>query len=148
MTAEDEIRRMLDHRRAAISAKAADASIEHYAQDVILFDLAPPLAQSSSDAKDPAQAQQWFDTWDGAIATEITDLVVKAEGDTAFAFGLLHMSGNRTDSSQSEFWFRTTVCLERRNGQWRIVHEHNSFPMLMDGSGKAATDLQPDTPID
>ncbi|MFO6448116.1 YybH family protein [Erythrobacter sp. NE805] len=148
MSADDEIRRVLDSRRAAISAKAADASIENLAEDVVLFDLAPPLAQSSTDARDPAQAQKWFDTWDGPIAIEINDLVVRAEGDTAFAFGLLHMSGNRTDGSQSDFWCRTTVCLERRAGKWRIVHEHNGFPMLMDGSGKAASDLRPETSID
>jgi ketosteroid isomerase-like protein len=26
---------------------------------------------------------------------------------------------------------------------WQIVHEHTSVPMMMDGSGKAATDLKP-----
>jgi hypothetical protein len=34
--------------------------------------------------------------------------------------------------------------LRRADGAWRIIHEHNSFPLNMDGSGTAATDLQPD----
>jgi PhnB protein len=143
MSVEDEIRAVLDGRRAAVAAKDAEASIRSYAHDVVLFDLPPPLAQQSSDAIDPARAQQWFDTWDGPITTELRDLVVRADGDVAFAYGLLHMSGKRTDGSQGDFWSRTTVCLEHRAGEWRILHEHNSFPMLMDGSGKAATDLHP-----
>lgn len=140
MSDEEEVKAVLDDRLAAVAAKNPEASLRHYARHVVLFDLAPPLAQISVD---PASVQKWFDTWDGPIATELSDLVVRAEGDIAFAHGLLHMSGKRTDGSQGDFWSRTTVCLERRDGEWRILHEHNSFPMLMDGSGKAATDLHP-----
>jgi PhnB protein len=112
---------------------------------VVLFDLDPPLAQQASDARDPQRVAQWFETWDGPIETELRDLVVKTSGDLAVAFGFLHMSGRRTNGSENDFWSRTTICLERRDGEWRIIHEHNSFPMLMDGSSKAATDLHPDT---
>lgn len=143
MNDEQEIKAVLDARRAAVAAKDAQASIRSYSDDVVLFDLPPPLAQASEQAVDPARAEQWFDTWDGPIDTELRDLVIKVEGDIAFAFGLLHMSGRRTDGSQGDFWSRTTLCLERRNGEWKILHEHNSFPMLMDGSGRAATDLSP-----
>lgn len=143
MSLEDEIRAVLDARRAAVAAKQARTSVQSYAHDVVLFDFPPPLAQPTSAAIDPARAQQWFDTWEGPIETELSELVIKANGDLAFAFGLLHMSGRRTDGSEGDFWSRTTICLERRDGRWRILHEHNSFPMLMDGSGKAATDLRP-----
>jgi ketosteroid isomerase-like protein len=145
MSVEEEIKAVLDGRRLAVARKDARASVRSYSDDVVLFDLAPPLAQPPSAARDPAQAEQWFDTWDGPIKTEIRDLVVKASGDVAFAFGLLQMSGKRTNGQNDDFWSRTTICLERRDGEWRIVHEHNSFPMLMDGSGKAATDLHPDS---
>ncbi len=40
-------------------------------------------------------------------------------------------------------WFRSTIGLRRISGGWRIAHEHNSTPFPMDGSGKAALDLQP-----
>lgn len=143
MTDEEEIRAVLDARLAAVGAKQPEASVKDYARDVVLFDLAPPLAVPPSQAADPARARQWFETWDGPIATELRDLAITAGDDVAFAFGLLRMSGTRSDGSEADFWSRTTVCLERRDGAWRIVHEHNSFPMLMDGSGKAATELRP-----
>jgi len=46
-------------------------------------------------------------------------------------------------SRQFSFWFRSTLGLRRLDGEWRIVHEHTSTPFHMDGSGRAATDLQP-----
>lgn len=143
MSVEDEIKAVLDARRKAVDRKDAPASVAQYSDDLVLFDLAPPLVQQASEARDPARAQQWFDTWDGPITTELRDLVLSANGDLAFAFGLLHMSGKRANGGKEDFWSRTTICLQRRDGEWRIVHEHNSFPMLMDGSDKAATDLRP-----
>lgn len=143
MSIEEEIYAVLDGRRLAVAKKDAAESIRGYVDDVVLFDLAPPLVQPASHARDAVRAQQWFDTWDGPITIEMRDLVVKSSGDLAFAYGLLHMSGKRVNGGESDFWARTTICLERRVGEWRIVHEHNSFPMLMDGSGKAATDLHP-----
>lgn len=143
MSIEAEIKAVVDARVAAVAAKNAEASVEHYAPDVVLFDLAPPLAQPPSQAVDPALARQWFATWDGPIAVEVRDLVVRANGALAFACGLLHMSGKRTDGSDGDFWSRTTICLERQGGAWRILHEHNSFPMRMDGSRRAATELHP-----
>ena len=36
-----------------------------------------------------------------------------------------------------------TVCPRKVDGTWRITQEHNSTPFYMDGSFKAAVDLQP-----
>jgi ketosteroid isomerase-like protein len=38
---------------------------------------------------------------------------------------------------------RGTVGLRRIDGRWKITHEHASVPFYMDGSYKAAVDLQP-----
>jgi len=38
---------------------------------------------------------------------------------------------------------RTTVCLHRDGGEWRIVHEHTSVPFCMDGTLRPAFDLKP-----
>jgi ketosteroid isomerase-like protein len=42
-----------------------------------------------------------------------------------------------------DLWFRATVCLRKLGGTWWITHEHKSTPFYMDGSFKAAVDLQP-----
>jgi ketosteroid isomerase-like protein len=38
---------------------------------------------------------------------------------------------------------RSSFGLRRIAGTWRVVHQHDSTPFLMDGSFRAATDLQP-----
>jgi len=143
MSDETAIRKRLEERALAIGAKDARAALRYYSDDVVNFDLAPPLAQRGREATDPAELQGWFDTWDGPIGLEFDQLDVRAAGDLAFAFGLLHMTGKRTDGSDTDIWARFTACLERRSGAWMIVHEHQSFPTMMDGSGKSASDLRP-----
>ena len=143
MSDETAIRKRLEERALVIGARDARAALRYYSDDVVNFDLAPPLAQRGREATDPAELQGWFDTWDGPIGLEFDQLDVRAAGDLAFAFGLLHMTGKRTDGSDTDIWARFTACLERRSGAWMIVHEHQSFPTMMDGSGKSASDLRP-----
>jgi ketosteroid isomerase-like protein len=38
---------------------------------------------------------------------------------------------------------RSTVCFRKIAGEWMVVHEHSSVPFYMDGSYRAAVDLQP-----
>jgi hypothetical protein len=62
---------------------------------------------------------------------------------TRSASALNHMTGTRTDGEHTDLWFRGTVCFRKTGGIWKIIHEHNSVPLYMDGTGKAATDLAP-----
>lgn len=144
MTSDEiAIRNRLSERTRAIGKKDAKATLVYYTDDVVNFDLAPPLAQRGREATDPVELQRWFDTWDGPIGLKLDQLDVRATGDIAFAFGFLHMTGTRADSSYTDVWARITVCLQRRSGEWMIVHEHQSFPTKMDGSGQSASDLRP-----
>ncbi len=143
MNEEADIKALLNARLAGLETKDAKASLQGLGSEIVLFDLAPPLAISGDQAVDPVRLKQWFDTWDGPITTEMCDLVVRANEDLAFAHARIRMSRARKDSVPGDFWFRSTICLERKGGVWRIVHQHNSFPMLMDGSGKSATELGP-----
>jgi ketosteroid isomerase-like protein len=49
-------------------------------------------------------------------------------------------SGSEDSSS---FWLRSTYGLRRIDGRWLMVHRHESVPFHMDGSFRAATELQP-----
>ncbi len=140
---ETAIRNQFEERARALYNKDAKAAVRHYAEDVVNFDLAPPLAQRGREATDPAVLKGWFDSWIGPIGIAFEQVHVCAAGDLAFAFGFLHMTGRRTDESQTDVWARFTVCLERRGDEWKIVHEHQSFPTKMDGSEKSASDLKP-----
>ena len=134
------IRAIFGDRINASFGKVADLAVKHFAPDIVSYDLDPPLRNLGIDK---AALQKWFDTWDGPIGFAMGDLDVKVGGDVAFAHGLGHMMGTKTGGEQVDLWTRVTVGLVRRDGAWRIVHEHNSVPFLMDGSFKAAVDLKP-----
>jgi ketosteroid isomerase-like protein len=143
MSDEAQSRKLIAERARLISAKDATAALQHYADDVVNFDLAPPLALRGPEATDPAKAQAWCDTWDGPIGLAFDQLEIRISGALSVAFGFLHLTGKRTDGSETDVWARLTLCLERRGGAWKIVHEHQSFPTRMDGSGTSASDLKP-----
>jgi ketosteroid isomerase-like protein len=134
---------VLEGRAGAIRQKDAKKAVSYYADDIVNFDLAPPLAYRGSEATNPQELQDWFDSWTGAIGIEFDRLTIRSEGNLAFAHGFLHLTGPRTDGTETDVWARMTACLEKRIGQWKIVHEHQSFPTKMDGSGLSASDLRP-----
>lgn len=143
MSDEVEIRNLLEARARCIHDKDAEGALRFYGEDIVNFDLAPPLAYRGANATDPTALEGWFKTWDGPIGLTLDQLEIRVASDLGFAFGFLHLTGRRSDGSDTDVWARITVGLERRAGNWKIVHEHQSFPMMMDDSEKAATDLQP-----
>lgn len=71
------------------------------------------------------------------------DVAIGVGDDVAFAHSLNRMSGTTSDGKGSSMWFRETLCFRKIDGAWRIVHQHDSVPIAMDGSGRAALDLKP-----
>lgn len=115
----------------------ADAIVEAYAPDAVIFDLAPPLSRRGMN-RDSVAA--WLASWDGPIRIDARDVALTVEGDLAFVSALNRMSGRQGGEDQ-DMWYRTTMCLRRMSGRWRMVHDHASVPFYMDGSYRAATDL-------
>jgi uncharacterized protein (TIGR02246 family) len=116
----------------------ADAIVGAYAPDAVIFDLAPPLARRGMDRDTVAT---WLAGWDGPIQIDARDVHLTVDGDLAFVSALNRMRGRQGDEDQ-DMWYRTTVCLRRTSGRWRIVHDHSSVPFYMDGSYRAAIDLE------
>ena len=145
MASADEIQisKLLDSYTAAIRAKDARATVAHYSRDVVAYDLAPPLAIEASKERDPKNIQQWFDTWSSPIESTPRDLEIVVGDGVAYAFGLRHMTGTKTNGERVDLWFRATACFRREDGAWRITHVHNSVPFAMDGSQRALLDLKP-----
>jgi ketosteroid isomerase-like protein len=141
MSEEATIRQVILDRAQAIYARNAEAAVGFYAKDIVNFDLAPPLAYRGHEATNPAELQSWFDSWTGPIELSFADLYIHIGADLAFAHGLMRMVGPRTDGTHTDVWARITLGFEKRDGDWKIVHEHQSFPTMMDGSGLSASDL-------
>jgi ketosteroid isomerase-like protein len=142
---EAQIRQLIGEHVIAMRARNAERLLtSHYAPEIVKFDLAPPLQHTGPELLDVASLQSWFAAFDGPIDYEIRDLAVTAGEDVAFAHSLNRLSTTPLGATEKlDLWFRATVCLRKLDGTWRITHEHNSTPFYMDGSYRAALDLQP-----
>lgn len=121
----------------------ASGIIACMSHEVILFDLPPPLVYEGKQARDLEGINQWLATWRDGVSVHLTDPHILTDGDLAVVFGLSRMCGTKVDGTKVDSWSRRTLVLRRSAGVWKIVHEHASFPMAMDGSGRAVTDLTP-----
>ena len=140
---EDAICDLLDAFTRALYNKDAAGAIAPLADDVVAFDLAPPLRLGPDVMHDAAHLEEWFATWNGPIISEPAERTIVVDGDVAYAYGLQRMTGTKTDGEEVELWFRATACFRRDDGRWRITHMHNSVPFAMDGSDRALLDLKP-----
>ena len=134
---------ILKARDDAVLRGDADAALAPLAEDVVLYDLPPPLAYRGAEARDAAGLADWFDTWDGPVEARLHQEAVLVEGDLAVVHGFQRIRGEKKGEGPVDLWSRNTTVLRRSDGTWRIVHEHTSVPLRMDGSGRAATDLTP-----
>jgi PhnB protein len=140
---ESAIRTLIDKRAEALRAKDAKGVVAAYGPGVVMFTLAPPLRQTIDEQRPTEDLNAWFATWSGPLGYEIRDLDVTAGDHVAFCHGYVCISGTKTDGQKNEVWARQTLCLQKSDGAWKIIHEHMSVPFYMDGSVKAAVDLKP-----
>lgn len=140
---EEQIRDVVDAWADGTRARDSSRVLALYASDAVNFDIAPPLRLRGAEARDPKVLEDWFATWRGPIGVEHRDLQVTTSGALALVHGLMHLTGSRTTGEETDVWIRHTLGLLREGGAWRIVHEHTSVPMHMDGSSRAAIDLEP-----
>lgn len=140
---EEAIRKLVERRAAATEQKQAGAVAALFTVDATGFELAPPLKWDAGRMRDAAEMDAWFRTWDGQIRWETRELTVEVDGDVGFAHALDRMRGVKTDGQRVDMWLRTTIGVRRVDGEWKIAHCHSSVPFYMDGSLRAAVDLQP-----
>lgn len=141
---EARIRTLIDERTAAIRDKDAARAIATLAEDVVAFELAPPLALGPEGARDEAGLAAWLSAWQGPVGIEVRDLHIEAGGDVGWCRSLNRLHGILKDGRPVDMWMRSTLAFRREGGAWKIAHGHSSLPLLMDGSYRAATDLKPE----
>ena len=139
---EVQIRQLIDCWACAIRDKNIGAAVSHYARDILLYDLAPPLVHRGVDLYRKELAE-WFATFQGAVGFKVHDLSITVGDGVAFATSLNHITGKRTNGEQTDVWVRATIGFAKEEGGWKATHEHFSVPFYMDGSNKAAVDLKP-----
>jgi PhnB protein len=139
---EAQIRGLINDWAESVRTKDVDGIMSHYAADIVTFDLAPPLQYAGADALRKS-LEAWFPTFRGAVGYEIRELSITTGDEVAFCRSLNRISGTRTDGEETGVWVRATIGLRKIDGKWKVTHEHSSVPFYMDGSYRAAVDLEP-----
>jgi len=134
---ETGVRDLIARLEAAAHARDGKAWEGCFTDAPVIFDLAPPLVV------DPGGSiQEWFDGWDGPVVMTHRDLAMQVEGGLALVHGLVHTATER-GGEPAAWWARCTYGLRHGDEGWRISHSHVSVPFYMDGSFRAAIDLEP-----
>lgn len=138
---ETAIREHVGRIIEGIRAKDLGALRRLYAEDVVSFDVEPPLQHVGVEAK--------MANWERAFAFfatldyEVRDLDVTIGGDIAFTHAFGRLSGTLPNGvATAGMWVRVTLCLRRVADGWTIVHDQASVPFDI-ATGKGVTDLEP-----
>lgn len=140
MTDMEEIVALYTRLGHAHRNKDAEGIVACYSRNALVFSLAPPLKNIGVNHDETAS---WLSTWDGPVIVGDENVEIVIEGEIAWKTALTNMQGVKTDGTEENLWYRSTMCLRKIDGEWLIVHDHSSTPFYMDGSLKAAVDLSP-----
>lgn len=141
IAAAKEIRAWLDRWTKAFTSQDLDSIMALYTDDVIAFDVVPPL-QYRGKAEYRTDYQQFLSQYDSNLKVEVRDLQVGATGDLGYATGLELISGTLKGGKKSQLWLRFTSLFRKSNGHWLDFHDHVSVPADIE-TGKAMLELKP-----
>ncbi|MEP6922824.1 MAG: nuclear transport factor 2 family protein [Pyrinomonadaceae bacterium] len=138
---EAQIRAVIYERVEGVNHKDVNALIINHASDAAVFDVLDPLHYEGVEQV-KERAEKWLSGYETAIGYEIRDLKIKSGADTAFCHYLYHVTGTLKTGGEVDMWVRATVCFQKSDGEWKIVHEHQSVPFNVE-TGKASLNLKP-----
>lgn len=140
-TNEAEIRAIIDERIEGVKNKDVNALVIDHTDDAANFDVLPPLHYEGVETV-RQRAEKWLSSYETEIGYEVRDLEITSGESVAFCKYLYHVSGTLKTGGEVDMWVRATVCFQKIDGEWKIVHEHQSVPFDAE-TGKALLDLEP-----
>jgi uncharacterized protein (TIGR02246 family) len=141
MDSGSELRAIVDERVAAVAAKDPKPLAARQHPDIVMFNVLPPL-HSRGYATVEGATRAWFDAYASDIGYEVRDLRVAVDGNVGFCSFLYHVTGTLKAGGDVDMWMRATLGCQRVDGQWFIIHDHESVP-LDPATGQALTSLKP-----
>ena len=128
---------------AAFKAKDVDAIMKAYApgQTLVVFDVVPPR-QYVGAAAYRKDWQTFFNSLEGPITVELSDLEVGADRNLAYSHSIQRVAGTDKQGKKLDLTVRVTDVYKKARGRWLIIHEHVSVPVDLD-TGKPDLSSKP-----
>jgi ketosteroid isomerase-like protein len=123
----------LEHKLAITTN--LDEAMKYWAggDKVVLFDVMTPREFTGNKAIHDHWAE-WSRLKD--VKINFLELKVISDGNIALALSVPHLTGKNANGAPVDIAFRQTDVWRKTNGQWKLIHEHASFPINM-RTGKA-----------
>jgi ketosteroid isomerase-like protein len=134
----NKVREIIEDWAAGVRVRDIDSVVRRHAAELLMFDVVGPVRLQGLDAYRRTWIEQFFPWHGGTGRFELVDLKVSAGANVAFATALLECAGTE-DGKKVAFTLRLTIGLEKRNGEWIIVHEHHSQPLDFDTAPTGST---------
>jgi uncharacterized protein (TIGR02246 family) len=123
---EQEVRQILDEVRDAVAANDVDRILKYYDKDARLFDVRDTLQHKDLNSY-RAYWNECFKSTNG-FNYDLHDVQIDVSEDWALCTMLSNTHGTDPDNKNVEAWLRVTVGLRKKDGTWKVVHEHVSVP--------------------
>jgi ketosteroid isomerase-like protein len=108
------------------SAQGVEGITRAWDDNAVYFDFGPKEIVGKAAATAEIDAQFKYVT---NLRTKIVRIRIRADGDVGYAFSTQHfIADGQNGGPDCSFIFRETDVFERQDGQWRLVHQHLSFP--------------------
>jgi len=137
---EARIRQLHEEFERAIAAKDLDRILAQYADELVAFDAIGPL-QFKGVADYRAHWQRCFEFCQGEGFFETHELHVEVGGELAYSRMLNHCGGPNAEGQMQSAWMRGSRVWARRDGDWKVIHEHFSMPFDMQ-AGQVCMDAE------
>jgi ketosteroid isomerase-like protein len=137
-----EIEQLFNEWFAASERKDLDASMKPISDRIVSYEHNMPL-EVRDIATVREECKKGFDQAEGDFRWDIPDLQIHVRGDIAVTWGLNRMAEMKNGKRTNTMWSRGTRVFQRIDGEWKLIHQHVSFPMDPE-SGKARMDLEPE----
>jgi len=122
-SAEAQIRELIENWARAVRNGDMEGVLAHHADDIVMFDVPPPLQTKGIDTY--KKAWELFFAMQGKGAFDLSELEIAASHDVAFCHSIVTCG---TREKEGQFKVRLTVGLRKVNEGWVITHEHHSVP--------------------
>jgi len=125
--------------REMASAQGVEGVTRTWDDHVVYYDIQPHhiVGKAAVVAEIAAQFQGVKN-----LRTKIVQLTVQAEGNMGYAFSTQNFIADATNGGpELNFLFRETDIFVKKEGQWRLVHQHLSVPIDF-ASGRAVWNPQ------
>lgn len=125
---EDEIRALIAEWEDALRRRNLRLLLSFYSRDIVLFDVQPPFRTEGLAAVQNLWEES-LPLFPETFRIERKDLHIEADAAIAFAHWVFRLADCPADHPASRAWMRVSAGYRKRQGGWKIVHEHVSLPM-------------------